>query len=129
MGKELGRSHTSISDEIKRNSGNREYSPHIAEILYKQRLSLTGSKYKLSHDTELKEYIELKIKKDDWLPDEVVGRSKLEGYQTISISTIYRGIANDLLDIDEKQHLKFKGERKAKNSKDQRGTIPDRKFI
>jgi IS30 family transposase len=65
MGKKLGRSYTSISDEIKRNSVNGEYSPHIAEILYKQRRSLTGSKYKLSHDTELKEYIELKIKKDD----------------------------------------------------------------
>jgi len=129
MGKKLGRSHTSISDEIKRNSVNGEYSPHIAENLYKQRRSLTGSKYKLLHDTELKEYIELKIKKDDWLPDEVAGRSKLEGYQTISTSTIYRGIAKGLLDIDEKQHLKFKGKRKAKNSKDQRGTIPDRKFI
>jgi hypothetical protein len=31
-----------------------------------------------------------------------------------------------LLAIDEKQHLKFKGKIKAK---DQRGTIPDRKFI
>lgn len=33
MGKKLGRSHTSISDEIKRNSMNGEYSPHKAQIL------------------------------------------------------------------------------------------------
>ncbi len=30
------------------------------------------------HDTELKEYIDLKIKKDDWLPDEVAGFKELE---------------------------------------------------
>ncbi len=129
MGKKLGRSHTSISDEIKRNTINGEYSPHKAEILYKQRRSLTGSKHKLLHDVELKEYIELKIKNDDWLPDEVAGRSKIEGYQTISTSTIYRGIAKGFLDIDEKEYLKFKGKRKGKNLKDQRGSIPDRKFI
>ena len=61
IAKMLGRSPSSISREIKRNSKNGIYNPAIAEKLSKERSKNCGSKGKLT--LELKEEISKRLKK------------------------------------------------------------------
>jgi len=76
IGNALGRSHTSISREIKRNRVNGKYQPLKAKAKARNRRKL--SKYqgmKVEEQTELKKYIISKLKRK-WTPEEIAGRLK-----------------------------------------------------
>jgi IS30 family transposase len=92
IAKELERSHTSISREIRRNSEKGEYSPHRAS--QKARNKRKCSKYqgmKVQSDPELRRYVQEKLKLL-WTPEDISGRIKeSEDHLTnISAKGIYK---------------------------------------
>ena len=76
IGKTIGRSHTTISDEIRLNSGQLGYSAEKAQHYHEQRQLNKGNKKKLETNKKLREYIIKKLK-EDWSPEEISGRLKL----------------------------------------------------
>lgn len=75
IGKAIGRSHTTIGDEIKLNSGQLGYSAERAQYYHEQRQLNKGNKKKLETDDKLRQYVIDKLK-DDWSPEEISGRLK-----------------------------------------------------
>lgn len=128
IAKILNKSHTTIGRELKRNTIDGKYRPSKAKELYEDRRNQTGIQPILESNFEVRNYIEAKLR-EDWTPDQISQRAKLEGFCNISTATIYRGINSGIIDVDKEKHLKFKGKRRAKNSEDNRGKIPDRVFI
>ena len=117
---------STISREIKRNSGQRGYRFHQADTSASERRSKAcGVPKKLT--AELTIEIESKLK-EDWSPEQISGRLKTEGI-FISHASIYRYVWEDkrsggLL----YQHLRHNGKRYKKRSsgKAGRSCIPDR---
>ena len=75
IGRTISRSHTTISDEIKLNSGQLGYSADRAQYYHEQRQLNKGNKKKLEINDKLREYVIKKLKKD-WSPEEISGRLK-----------------------------------------------------
>jgi IS30 family transposase len=98
IGRNIGRSHTTISREIKINSTVCGYNPAVADRAAKLRQRNKGG-CKIDHCFELERYIIEKMKldpTDNWTPEQIAGRwnkfnSALYGV-TISYETIYRWI-------------------------------------
>jgi len=92
ISKIMRRTHTILSREIRRNGVNRKkYRADVAERLYKARKH-KKHKSKLDKYPELKQYVIEKLN-DDWSPEEIAGRLKLEAKQeTISHESIYNYI-------------------------------------
>ena len=128
IGRELKRCHSSIIREIRRNQNEIEYSPSEAEKQYIQRRKSSVKKCIIESNPELREYIEFKLE-EEWLPDEISNRAKLENLHEVSTSTIYRGIEKGIIKIDKEKYLKFKGRKKKEKTAEKRGQIPERKFI
>jgi len=126
IAKELKKNVSTISREIKRNSGQRGYRFHQADTSASERRSKAcGVPKKLT--AELTIEIESKLK-EDWSPEQISGRLKTEGI-FISHASIYRYVWEDkrsggLL----YQHLRHNGKRYKKRSsgKAGRSCIPDR---
>lgn len=126
IGFELGVSASTISREINRNSGGRGYRYSQADRKARERRSMASRSPKKMTDS-LKEAIDLKIK-EDWSPEQIAGRFKLEG-NPISHETIYRHIwKNKKEDGTLYCHLRHHGKRynKRSSSKAGRGCIPNR---
>lgn len=131
IGRILGRDHTVINREIKKNSS--PYSADKAQLRYEKYLK--GKKIKkLDKYPELKKYVIEKIIKD-WSPEEIEGRLKGFEYRrvdglTISHETIYKFIydnKNRTLKLSE--HLRTgRGKRRQWNGRSKRNktNIPDR---
>jgi IS30 family transposase len=62
-------------------------------------------------------------------PEAISGRMKLENKNTVSFSTIYRGIKTGIIGVTEKSVLVRKGKVKPRNTEEKRGKIVDRKVI
>lgn len=75
IGRTLGRSHTTISDEISLNSGQLGYSADRAQNYHEKRQLRKGNKKKLDINNRLLEYI-IEQLKEDWSPEEISGRLK-----------------------------------------------------
>ena len=75
IGRAISRSHTTISDEIKLNSGQLGYSADRAQYYHEQRQLNKGNKKKLEINDKLREHVIKKLKKD-WSPEEISGRLK-----------------------------------------------------
>ena len=90
----LGKHPSSVSREIKRGTDeNGEYSPFLSEERNKKALSKRGRKNILANNPELKALIKTKIQDEQWSPEELADRLKLENHKiTISFNTIYREI-------------------------------------
>ena len=126
MAKELKKDVSTISREIKRNSGKRGYRFHQADTSACERRS-EASKVPNKLTAELTIEIESKLE-EDWSPEQISGRLKTEGI-FISHESIYRYIWEDkrgggLL----YQHLRHNGKRYKKrySGKAGRSCIPDR---
>jgi len=126
IAKELNIHHSSISREIQRNSNDKgEY-----KIYYAQRKSIERQKEKQNKNKKIKNnwslsfWIEDRIKKDNWTPEEVVGRLKyyysennrknlpkfIKTKSDIpSVICIYRWVFKD--NIDLKEYLEHRGKR------------------
>lgn len=75
IGRVLGRSHTTIGEEIRLNSGQLGYCAERAQHYHEQRQLKKGNRKKLEINEKLREYVIRKLKKD-WSPEEIAGRLK-----------------------------------------------------
>ena len=75
IGRTIGRSHTTVSDEIRLNSGQLGYSADRAQYYHEKRQLNKGNKKKLEINYRLLEYI-IEQLKEDWSPEEISGRLK-----------------------------------------------------
>ena len=87
----LNRNKSSISRELKHNCITGEYSPSKSQENYKLNKQKCGRKNKLLINTVLKEAV-LDVLRNDWSPEQIRGRFKIEGSFRISFKTIYRAI-------------------------------------
>lgn len=124
----LNRNKGSVSRELKRNSINGEYSPFKAQENYKQNKQRCGRKNKLLTNTNLKIAV-LHALEEDWSPEQIHGRLKMENSFKISFKTIYRAIENGVLNVIAKQVLRRKGKSRKHGTTETRGKIKNRKMI
>jgi transposase, IS30 family len=84
----IGRARSTISDEIKRNTGGRGYRPRQAHELSQARRSLANSEPGKLKGNVLS-YIDEKIE-NKWSPEQVAGRLMRDQGISISPESIYR---------------------------------------
>lgn len=119
----LGFHKSTITREVRRNSGGRGYRPKQAHRLALERRVSKFGPYKMNPVlmTQIIERLELK-----WSPEQISNRLKLEGQPTVCSETIYK-----FIDEDRKQggelwrHLRRSRRRRKKRlpSEDRRGKI------
>ena len=109
IAKILGRSPSSISREIRRNTPEREeYSAITSEENYRTRRKRSVRPYKLTLPGYAEKISELLSR--FWSPEEICERLHYEGSPIrVSIRTIYRGLENGLLDPTLRKKLRIKG--------------------
>lgn len=129
ISKILDRHRSSVGREITRNSIKGEYRVLTAQEIYNSRKTSCGcgAKDKLENE-KIVEDIQKKLS-NGWTPEQIAGRSKFNGKECPSFSTIYRGIKAGIFIGTEKELLPRKGRRKPNGCKETRGSIPDRKNI
>lgn len=137
IARELGRSASTISRELKRNTSKGEYLPVKAEARYHKRRKKCRRE-KLLTNIRLYALVWDKFLNHQWSPEQIAGRLKLENYPyQISYRTIYRAIYSGMFDVSRKREpdgvhtakrkLRHKGKpRRGKDYVEKRGqlTIP-----
>jgi len=108
IAKVLGRSKSSISEEVNKNKVKGEYDPAKANLKTWTRRKY--SKYqgmKIIEDKRLRNYVEEKIKQD-WSPEEIAGRlKKVDTYLTyVSHRVIYKFVHSAYGGCSLEQHLR-----------------------
>jgi IS30 family transposase len=131
----LGKHKSSIYRELTRNSQNGFYLSRYAEIVTRNRRSSTKPCPKRDNKA-LMQAIEARIN-EDHSPEQIAGRLRLEYPNSpamqISHETIYQYLYTKILNgsLDIQSHLR-QGRKKRRRripSKENRGTIPNRRFI
>ena len=111
IAKELNRSTSTISREIKRNSIYGIYQANKAQEVYEKRRNNCGSKGK-KHNFKLIKYINSKLQLG-WSPEQIKGRMEYEFPNNlkmrISFKTIYIWIYNEFLIKGDLSKLRHKG--------------------
>lgn len=111
---------STISRELARNGGRKQYRIHRAQKRYLKVRQSCRRTPKLVADKETAELIQTRIKEKRWSPEQIVGREGLE----ISVTTIYRGIRNGILPGKElKPYLRHRGNRRLSKEGERRGKI------
>ena len=128
IGIRIKRNRTVIWREIKRNSDarNQEYRANLAHDKAIKRHQ-TKTK-KISFSDEIKNYVEKWIRQN-YSPEQIVGRAKIEGLFCVSVETIYQHVwADKKAGGDLHKHLRRKGKkyRKRGSCKDSRGVLVGR---
>lgn len=127
IAKIVGRDASTISREIKRNTGGKGYRYKQAdEKAIERRHKASSQNKKLT--LELMGYIEEKLR-EKWSPEQISGRLKLERGTSISHETIYQYVwANKRSGGDLYKHLRHSGKKYNKRSAVSagRGCIPNR---
>ena len=77
IGRELGRSAGTISRELKRNSEKDGYWPGAAEKKYRKR-RMKCCRKRILDDPATKAFVQRKILEDQWSPEQIANRAKLE---------------------------------------------------
>lgn len=98
MSRIMKRSHSSISDELKRNKMpyEKQYVASTAHERFLRRQNNKGNKSKLEQNPELKQFIIKQLTKDQWSPEQIAGFMKLlKAKQIISHETIYQFIYSE----------------------------------
>jgi IS30 family transposase len=122
---ELGVSPSTISRELKRNSDGK-YHPETAQINYHKRLVAKNKRNAITKPIE--NYIRSKLKQD-WSPEQIAGRMKIDKGLSIHHETIYRFIyTNKASNGRLYLHLRHKNKKYHKRSQEyqRRGTIKNR---
>lgn len=118
IAKELGRSPSTISREVKRNWSKKanHYHPVRASILYKCRRKLCVRRLRLLSDKPLREFV-IKGLDKYWSPETITVKWKMKKPgQKLSWSTIYRTLRNKKLDgYTCKDHLRRHGKPRSNN--------------
>lgn len=110
ISKELNRSPSTISREIRRNVGEKrsEYSVIAAQHRYRAKRKNSVRKYILA-DKDAANTVSLLLAKS-WSPEQISNRLKYENNKlSISHKTIYRAIEKGLLDPCLRKKLRYKG--------------------
>jgi len=128
IGIRIKRNRTVVWRELKRNSDarNQEYKANLAHDKATKRHQTKVKK--ISFSAEIKNYVEKRIRQD-YSPEQIVGRSKIEGIECVSIETIYQHVwADKKAGGNLHKHLRRKGKkyRKRGSSKDSRGILVGR---
>lgn len=128
IGDEIGKDKSVISREVKRNSDKRD-SKYRAELANRKAKDRLIKKRKKRYWTaEIEAFVIDKIRKE-YSPEQIVGRSRLEGKPCVSHERIYQYIWDDKKHGGcYYQHLRRRGRRyrKRSNSTDNRGLIRNR---
>lgn len=132
IAKELKRSPSTISREIKRNVSKGYYSPSAAQKNYIIKKKKCGRK-KIISDPKIKDIIQKLFLEQQWSPEQISNRLKLEEVEmSISYNTIYRAIYAGMLEVKKLSHgesgvirkLRHKGKsRHTKDYEERRGKI------
>lgn len=134
IAKELGRSASTISRKLKRNTSKGEYLPVKAEARYRKRRKKCRRE-KLLTNIGLYALVWDKFLNHQWSPEQIAGRLKLENYPyQISYRTIYRAIHSGMFDVSRKREpdgvhtakrkLRHKGKpRRGKDYVEKRGQL------
>lgn len=128
IAQKLGRSRSSVSRELKRNSSEAgNYSAFEAEQKYRQRRKRCVRQRRLNN-AELKNHVIEKLH-DYWSPEQIDGRLKLKHSSfRISFATIYRAIHSGELDIPKKC-LRRGGRKPSPHKEETRGRLHGHKTI
>jgi len=126
---DLGRSQSTISREVARNRGNRGYRHQQANRLAQGRHVTKFKSIKLTKEITsiLDKYI-----RDDWSPEQIAGRLKMDNIVDLHHETIYQYILTDKQsDGDLYTHLRHQNKtyRKRYGSAHSRSGIPNRTDI
>jgi IS30 family transposase len=126
----LGRSPSSISEEISKNSVNGAYDPHKAD--HKAYVKRKYSKYqgmKVVGDSQLWNYIEEKLK-GDWSPEEIAGRLKEvdRHIKYASRGAIYKFVYSVYGRLLERR-LRYKGKKRRDGKRQKVTQLKNRVFI
>jgi transposase, IS30 family len=123
---EIGVHKSTISREIKRNSGQKGYRPKQAQEMATQRKEEAPKRIKMT--PELVEKIEAKIKLE-WSPEQISGRLFRDEGILISHERIYQHIKEDKDNGGTLYtHLRYSGKKRKKRfgAKDRRGEIKNK---
>lgn len=129
LAKKIGVHRTTIWRELSRNSGSRGYRPKQASRKATERWQAATKAIKMN--PELIKIIKTKILQD-WSPEQISGRLKLEGRFSISHERIYQFIGKDKANGgDLWTHLRWakRLRRKRYGTRDRRGEIKGRRSI
>lgn len=104
IARELHRSKSTISRELRRNADDGFYQPASAQHRYTQRRARCHPHRRLD-DPKLRSYVRDKFLNQQWSPEEISGRLALEHHKVIiSDNTIYRAIYAGLFDDPHRSH-------------------------
>lgn len=129
IAKKLGRSPSTLSRELRRNQGGRGWRPRQAQLKVTERLSIRGTHNARKVNDAAWAYAKMHLTEDQWSPQQITGRAKLEGLPGISHETIYQRILEDkYAGGNLYTHLRCKKKRKKRygSARSMRGTIPNR---
>lgn len=114
IAREMGRSPSTISRELKRNT--EQYSPSDAQTAYHARRKNSVRKYVLA-DQELNRQVRFFLGHMYWSPEQIAGRLQSEGRSFVSTSTIYRALENGVLRDTLRYYLRIKYKKHGKIKK------------
>ena len=125
IAKKVGTSCSTISRELKRNTGLRGYQPIQAQNKATERQLQIKRARRFTHIIQAE--VERLIKKD-WSPEQIVGHFKEQNKETVSIERIYQHLWKDKANGGELfKHLRRKGKKKKTyGGRDNRGQIVNR---
>ncbi len=124
----LNKDKSSVSRELKRNSDTKDglYKPELANEKYLTRLKNKPKNIKFTD--EVKDFVVLKLN-DEYSPEQIAGRAKLDKITCVSHERIYQFIWSDKKNggmLYKKLRRNGRKYRKRGNLKDKRGIIKDR---
>ena len=127
----IGKHKSTISRELRRNCDGRSgrYDADLAQRKCEKRQK--GKPHRVRFTEEVRLRVEAMLR-EDYSPEQIVGRCKLEGLECVSVETIYQHVWGDKRrGGDLHTHLRRKGRkyRKRGAKKDSRGVIRDRVSI
>ena len=129
IAKLIGVSKSTVSREIKRNTGLKGYRPKQANQQAIDRRQTADKHVRFTDEIKAKVTQDLK---QDWSPEQISGRLKKNNQPSVSHETIYQFIIDDQKSGGELyKHLRLgrKKRRKRIKSNDRRGQIPNRVSI
>jgi IS30 family transposase len=89
----IGKDKPVLSRELKRNSGKRGYFPEKAQEYADERKERFKGFRKFT--STIKQKIIRELKEEQWSPEQIVGKAKKDGIETVSVERIYQFIRRD----------------------------------